>query len=335
MRAAVFEKVGVPLAIRDLPDPVPGPGEVLLRIERCGICGTDLHYTDGSGATYEPGFIPGHESGAEVVAVGKGVDFLKVGDQVVPHPVSGCGACAECLGGSPFWCRQLRFNMGGFGQYKVSAARACIPLPAGLSLADAAIVEPLTCGLHGVSLAGLRPGAKVLVIGAGPIGLAAVFWARRLGAGRIVVAARSTRSAERAMVMGADTFLEMDEEFPVRLEEALGEAPELILECAGAPGMVARSVDLVRPRGTVMVLGMCFHAETLVPATAALKEVTVKFAVGTLLSEFRVVADTLAAGHLEPLAMVTDTISLAELPETFEALRSPGHQCKVLVDPWR
>ncbi|TGD72296.1 alcohol dehydrogenase [Mangrovimicrobium sediminis] len=335
MRAAVFNQVGQPLEIRELPDPTPGPGQVVLRVERCGICGTDLHYTDGSGATYEAGFVPGHESGAEVVAVGAGVDFLKVGDHVVPHPVSGCGACAECLSGSPFWCSQLTFNMGGFGQYKTSGARACIKLPEGLSLADAAIVEPLTCGLHGVALAGVRPGATVLVIGAGPIGLAAIYWARRLGAGRIVAAARSTRHAEKAMTMGADAFLAMDDDFAVRLQEQLGGAPELVFECAGAQGLVARSVELVRPRGTVVVLGMCFHAETFVPATAALKEVTVRFAVGTLLEEFRTVADTLAAGHLEPLAMVTDTVSLDQLPTAFESLRQPGHQCKVLVDPWR
>jgi len=335
MRAAVFTGVGQPLEIRELPDPEPGPGEVVLRIERCGICGTDLHFTDGSGATYELGSVPGHESGAEVVALGKGVDFLKVGDRVVPHPARGCGSCAECLSGSPFWCSQTRFNMGGFSQYKVSGARACIPLPDGLSLADAAIVEPLTCGLHGVSLAAPRPGAPVLVIGAGPIGLAAIFWARRLGAGRIVAAARSTRHEEMAMVMGADAFLPMDEAFPARLQEALGGAPELVLECAGAPGLISTSAELVRPRGTIMVLGLCFHAEAFVPATAALKEVTVRFAMGTLLSEFRVVADTLASGHVEPLAMVTDTVSLDELPASFEALRRPGSQCKVLVDPWR
>jgi (R,R)-butanediol dehydrogenase/meso-butanediol dehydrogenase/diacetyl reductase len=335
MRAAVFIAPGQKLQIQDLPDPTPGPEEVVLRIERCGICATDLTYTEGHGTAYPANFVPGHESGAEVVAVGTRVDHLKVGDHVVPHPIRGCGACAECLGGSPYWCRQGVFNMGGFGQYKLSGARACVRLPEQLSLRDAAIVEPLTCGLHGVAMAAMRPGASVVVIGVGPIGLAAIFWARRLGAGRIVAAARSRQREELARTMGADAFFVTDPDFVAAVTGHLGQPPELVLECGGAPGLITTSIDLVRPRGTVIVLGACMAAEPLVGATPLLKEVTLRFAVGTLLSEFETSADALASGHVEPLAMVTDTVSLSDLPTMFESLRTPSHHCKVLVDPWR
>lgn len=330
MRAAVFIKPGQPLEIQELPDPVPGPGEVVLRIERCGICGTDLHFTEGHGIVYPANFVPGHENGAEVVALGKGVDHLKIGDPVVPHSTRGCGTCAECLAGSPFWCPQVNYNMGGFAQYKTSVASACIRVPAGLSLKDAALVEPLTCGLHGVMVAGMKPGADVLVIGAGPIGLAAIFWARRAGAGRIVASARTTQREDLARAMGADAFFPMDE-----LAAQLSTPPEFVFECAGVPGVIVKSVELVAKRGTVIGLGACFHPEAFIPANAMMKEVTLRFAVGTTLKEFQIVADTLAAGHVEPLAMVTDTVSLDELPRAFEALRSRSTQCKVLVDPWR
>lgn len=334
MRAAVFIKPGQKLDLQKLPDPTPGPDEVVLRVERCGICGTDLHFTEVSDG-FPPHYIAGHEMGGEVVAVGRDVDFLKVGDHVVPHPMRGCGKCAECLGGSPFWCAQATMNMGGFAQYKLSGARACIRMPLSLSLSDAAIVEPLTCGLLGASRAEIRPGGSVAVLGVGPIGLSAIFWARRLGAGRIVAGASSRRREDLAKQMGADSFFVMDDTFIPSVIEDLGGPPEFVLECIGATGVIAKCIDLVRPRGTIVALGTCFHTDTFVPMAAIMKEVTLRFAVGTLLSQFRTVADTLAAGHVEPLAMVTDTISLDQVPETFEALRQRTSQCKVLIDPWR
>jgi (R,R)-butanediol dehydrogenase/meso-butanediol dehydrogenase/diacetyl reductase len=335
MRAAVFIKPGQPLEIRDLPDPTPGPDEVVLRIERCGICGTDLHYTEDHADTFPTGFIAGHESGAEVVAIGKDVDFLKVGDHVVPHPIQGCGKCADCTTGSPYFCSSAGYNMGGFGQYKLSRARACIPLPKQLSLRDAAIVEPLTCGLLGASSAPVTPGSTVVVLGAGPIGLSAMHWARRMGAGKVVGGARTTQRAALAARMGADKFFAVDEEFQPNVIEYLGGPPDIVLECVGVPGILGKCIDLVRVRGTVVVLGVCFHGDTIVPARALLKEITIKFAVGTHLKQFRTVADSLAAGHIEPLDMVTDTISLNDLPTAFEALRTRTTQCKVLLDPWR
>src|SRR5262249_49182856 len=151
-----------------------------------------------------------------------------------------CGNCAECLAGAPFWCMQVNYNMGGFAQYKTSPAQFCIRLPAGLSSKDAAIVEPLTCGLHGVMVAGMKPGASVLVIGAGPIGLAAIFWARRAGAGHITASAKTTQREDLARAMGADAFFTMDE-----LSDRLSVAPEFVFECAGVPGVIVKSVDLV------------------------------------------------------------------------------------------
>src|SRR5580658_1125835 len=108
MKAAVFIRPGSPLEIQDVPDPTPGPGDVVLRIDHCGICATDIHFTEPHAHTVPSGFIVGHERGAEVVAVGAGVENLKVGDSVVPHPMRGCGKCGPCLSGSPYYCKQAQ-----------------------------------------------------------------------------------------------------------------------------------------------------------------------------------------------------------------------------------
>src|SRR5207253_1613402 len=139
--------------------------------------------SDGTGQVFETGSVIGHEFAGEVVALGKDIEHLEVGDRVTSMPFTGCGRCVTCLAGRPNFCAGFRGMAGGFAEYVVATGRTAIKLPATLSLADGALIEPLAVGLHGASLARLHPGSRVLVIGAGPIGLAAVFWARKLGAG--------------------------------------------------------------------------------------------------------------------------------------------------------
>ena len=334
MLAAVFVEPGQPLALRDLPVPDPGDGEVVLRIERCGICATDLHLTE-AGFAMPSGFIAGHERGAVVEAVGAHVERLKVGDHVVPHSAKGCGHCDKCLAGTPFLCAQMAMNMGGFAQYMACPEAACIIMPSRMPFADSALVEPLAVGLLGIERNPFPIGAKIAVLGAGPVGLAAIFWARRAGAGQIVVIAPSRAKEAIARAMGADHFLTTGEGLAGEVSEVLSGAPDVVLECAGAPGAIELCVEIVKPQGSVTVYGLCTHADHWHPATALLKEVKLQFVVSTSLAQFRVAADLLDAGAVEPRAMVTDTIALHDLPATFEAMRGgSGHRCKVLVDPW-
>jgi threonine dehydrogenase-like Zn-dependent dehydrogenase len=334
MRAAILRTAGQPLVLDTVPDPEPGPGEVVLRIVRCGICATDLQMA-GEGAFAAPaGFILGHERGAEVVALGKGVEHLKIGDAVVPHNSRGCGKCADCLAGIPFFCAQAQMNMAGFAHYMACPEQVCAKIPGGLSLDDAALVEPLAVGLHATELVAAPTGARIAILGAGPMGLAALHWARRTGAGRVAMVATSRRREGVARGMGAEAFLTTGDDLTAELAEALGGAPDAVYECTGKPGTIAQAVDLVRARGTVMVVGMCTHHDPWIPAMAMLKELRIQFAVGTSLRQFRTVADSLAAGHVEPRLMVTDTIRLDALPERFEAMRQGAVDGKVLVDPW-
>jgi len=223
--------------------------------------------------------------------------------------------------------------MGGCGEYTVVREAAAVRLPRCVSLADGALVEPLASCLHAVAVAGMRAGARVLVLGAGAMGVGVLFWTRRLGAGRIVASARSEWREPLALGMGADEYLTGGDDLPERVVAALGGPPDIVFECAGAPGLIAQAVNLVRPRGTVVVAGGCMEPDSFVPAVAMFKEVSLRFACAYSLEDFQHSVDVLDRGALEPRSMVTQTVGLDALPEAMEALRRGSRQCKVLVDP--
>lgn len=333
MKAAIYHTPGQPLRIDNVPIPVPGDGEVLIKVGRCGICGSDLQMTSGNGHGFPTGVALGHEYAGEIVALGCGVSGLRVGERITSMPAKGCGRCAACLAGRPLACAQMQMMMGGFAEYTRVEASSAVRLPDGLSLADGALVEPLACSLRGVSLARLQRGARVLVLGAGSIGLGAVYWARRLGAGAIACAARSAWRAQLALEQGADHFLLTDASLDTRQLEALDQAADVVFECTGAAGMLARAVELVRPGGQVVGLGLCPGHDHFVPALAAAKDISLRFTTGYDLGDFHHVLDTLERGALQPRQTIGATIALADLPATLEGMRRQQTHCKVMVAP--
>lgn len=335
MRAAVFEGVGRPLAIERVADPVPGPGQAVIKVCRCGICGSDIAMSSGIGDTFAPGRIPGHEYSGEVVALGKGVERLRVGDLVTSLPTIGCGRCAACLADDPMRCSGARTSTShGFAEYLVVGERSAVNLPPMVSFADAALTEPLCCGLRCVHLSRIQPAARVLVIGAGPIGLATAYWARRLGAGPLAVTARTRRAEDLAMAMGASRFVLANDDLPHQAAEALGGPPDIVFEASGAPGMIARSVDCVKFGGTVGIVGYCSVPDSFVPSLAVLKEVSFYFSFVYTRGDFEHSLEVMNGGDLAASAMITSTVSLDQLPAAFEALRTPTDQSKVMLDPW-
>ena len=333
MKAAVFQGSGKAraLAIETIDDPTPGPGDVVVKVERCGICGTDLHMTSGHGWDFPTGIVIGHEYAGEVVAVGNAVERFRVGDRVSGMAQAGCGACEACFRGLPLLCVKADGGMGGFGEYLRLAEGAAVHLPQTLSIADGALVEPLAVGLHGVRMADMPMGARVLVLGAGSVGLAAIFWAKRLGAGRVVAASRSMTREAMALTMGADAFVQTGEGEVERVIEALGGQPDIVLECAGAVGLLGQAINHVKTFGQVLSLGFCTSPDPVIPGIAAFKQVRISFPLAYSPGEFRHVADMMLAGTIDPKAMITSTIGLDELPDTFEALRGPNDQTKVHV----
>ncbi len=334
MKAAIFKGAGLEraLAIEEVADPTPRPHDLIVKVQRCGICGTDLHMTSGHGWDFPVGTILGHEYAGEVVAVGKDVEGFRVGDFVSGMAKAGCGACEACHHGMPLLCAKADGQMGGFGEYLVLAQGAALQLPKTFSLADGALVEPMAIGLHGVCMANMRIGAKVLVLGAGSVGLAATFWAKRLGAGKVVAASRSMGRAEMALAMGADAFVQTGEGEIERVAEALGGAPDVVFECSGAVGLLGQAITHVRTFGQVISLGFCTAPDGIIPGIAAFKQVSIRFPLAFSPEEFRMTAEMMLAGTIDPKIMVTSTITLDDLPATFEALRKPNNQTKVHIE---
>lgn len=335
MRAAVFKKLNSPLVVETIADPVPGDNEVVVEVCRCGICGSDLHITEDPIFGVPPGVVLGHEYSGRVMELGRKVDSVKVGDHVAVFPVHGCGQCATCKAGVPAWCTKMRVDGGGYGQYSLAEQHQLIKLPRTLALEDGALVEPLAVSLHGVALAKQQPGARVLIIGAGPIGLAAAYWSKRTGAGRIAVTASSNRRAELALTMGATHFIDPANASPEAVNAALGGPPDVVYEAVGKVGLVQKCVEYVKPRGTVVVLGLCTKPDTLNSFQFVSKEVTLQASAFYEVREFEVAADVLNSDPDTPRAMVTDLVGLTNMPAMFEALRQRSTQCKVLVDPQR
>lgn len=337
MKAAVFKGAGQPLAIEQRPDPAPARGEVLIRVARAGICGSDLHLTSGHGLQLPIDSIIGHEFAGEVVALGAGIEGIRLGDRLAPMPYVGCGHCPACFAGRPHHCPQARFDViHGFSEYSRVGARDCVLLPPGLSDEEGALIEPLAVGLEGVRKSALPVGARVLVTGAGPIGIATAFWAERLGASHVAVVAASTRRAPIARAVGANAFIAKSEVADVvaAVRDALGGPPDVVFEAVGLPGAIAEAINHVKPLGTVVSLGFCTVPDTFVPVTALTKEVRLLFSMCYDKQDFQYTADVIADGDHRPRAMITNTISLDELPAKFESLRGASPDCKVMVAPW-
>lgn len=333
MRAVVMQGLHRPLALETVPDPTPGEGDLVVRVGRCGICGSDLHMTEDEAYGQGAGSILGHEFAGEVVALGKGAEGWRLGDRVAVSPLKSCGHCPACRAGEVQWCSAFGLQGGGYAEYAVTRPNQCVRLPATASLADGAIIEPLAVALHGIGLSGLRRGDKVLVLGAGPIGLAIAFWARHYGAGRVVVQDIAEWQRERALAMGAHDFVVAPAEPVEAAVRALGGPADLVFECVGAPGLIAQGVQQVRNRGTIVLLGLCTRPDTLNTFAMLSKEVRLVTSAFFTTHEYETALDALDRGAAEPRMLVTDTIRLGDTPDVFESLRKRTHQCKVLIDP--
>jgi (R,R)-butanediol dehydrogenase/meso-butanediol dehydrogenase/diacetyl reductase len=332
MKAAVFHEAGKPLSLETFDMPTPRAADVIIRVDRCGICGTDLHMTSGHGWDYPSGFIPGHEFVGEVVELGAEVERFRKGDLITAVPTAGCGHCPGCEHGSYPMCENMEPVPGGFGEFMRIPTRVALKLPSTYTVADGALVEPFAVGLFALRAAQLTPGDKVLVLGAGTVALTTAFWAKRLGASRVVIANRSEKRRSMAEAFAVDGFVQSGGENEIaEVVEALGGAPDVVFECVGASGLLGQAINHVRRFGKVVSAGFCTAPDPILPAICAYKGVQLSFPVGYGLREFEYVADQMLAGAIDPKAMVTAVVPLDELPTVFEALRAPNNETKVHV----
>jgi threonine dehydrogenase-like Zn-dependent dehydrogenase len=255
--------------IQRLPRPEPAPGEALVRLRACGICGTDLHFHQMG--FWPDGHRPGHEMFGEVEALGDGASGVSVGDPVAIEPISACGRCEPCRAGRGNICPQAKlFGIhlpGGFAEAIALPAERLFRVPRDLSPELAALAEPTAVAIHGLRRGGLSTDQRVLVLGAGTIGLLCVAAARAAGAGEVWLSARHEHQREIGAALGAERVLSEAEATPLALAGAGGEAPiDLVVETVGgAADTLHAAAAAVRPGGAISVLGV-FMGDVPVPA---------------------------------------------------------------------
>jgi L-iditol 2-dehydrogenase len=333
MKAAIYPGHGKPITIEELPDPQPGPDDVIIKVSRCGICGTDLSMTKGGMWDFGQQVQFGHEYAGEIIEIGKNVSGFKLGDRIAVNPSVACGQCHGCqTHGNHVLCNATPESaMHGFAELARVPVSVATKLPQTLSLADGALIEPLAISLYGVQLAGIQPGDRVLVLGGGTVALYAIYWARRLGAGRIVAMSRSERRKALSLEMGADAFVAIGDNEVGEVMEALGGAPQHVFECVGAEGMLGKAINHVAQFGKILSLGFCTSPDPVIPGMASYKCASMQFAVGYSMREFHYIADQMDKGHCDPKAIITNDVPLSDLPKMMDLLRGPNDETKVHV----
>ncbi|MEI9885391.1 MAG: zinc-binding dehydrogenase [Rhizomicrobium sp.] len=344
MRAAVFRELSKPLAIETLADPVPGPHDLVLRVRNCGVCGSDLHMTElGTIMPLPPGSVMGHEFAGEVMAVGKAVTHLwKPGMRVAGFPVICCGEHTPCinLSQSPpqrgLCAKMLPVGLGqspgAYAQFVRIGAGSGYRLPDSVSFREGALVEPLAVGLHAVDMARMPRGATVLVIGAGPVGLAVMLWAKFLGARHVIVSEKAEIRRTMAAKFGATDAIDPAQPLAAQVEKIAGKAPDIIFDCVGVPGLLMNVMAEAPRGGRIVVAGVCQQPDTIMPLIGIVKELEIQFVLGYRPADFDYVIAMIASDRVDVAHMITDIVDLDALPDAFEALRKPAHQCKVMLE---
>lgn len=335
MKAAVLSASGPMLRIENVSDPTPDPGEVVVRVEASGICGSDLHLAPLM--REYPGIIFGHEFSGRVVARGSGVDTALDDALVSAFPLVGCKNCVACWSGNPARCAAAEFTgvqrPGGYAEFVAVSARDCFVLPPGFGAEWGAMVEPLAVAHHALEKTPRAPGAPLLILGAGPVGLAVALYAKLFGASAVVVSDPVPGRRTLAEAVGAVTVDPTTDDVGAAYAATTGGRPGTILECVGIPGLIQQGCDLAAPDAHITVVGACTVPDTVTPTTALAKELTVQFVLYYRPRDFELTIAHLAAGRLDPTPLITDVIGLRELPERFEALMRPTTECKVLIAP--
>ncbi|HLH29321.1 MAG TPA: alcohol dehydrogenase catalytic domain-containing protein [Acidimicrobiales bacterium] len=281
MSAAVYRGRG-DIAVEERPVPVPGPGEVLLEVRYCGICGSDIHILlEGWGET--PGLIAGHEYSGTIAALGEGVEGWELGETVVGGPSPRCGRCRRCREGKPSQCENRRgqaghFGDGAFARYVLVRAAALVRVPEGMSARRAALAEPLAVALHGITRSGARPGDRVLVIGAGPIGALSIAALRAMGIEDVVAVEPGDRRRRLASALGAREVWTPDrlERFPPWEPERMADPCfHAVLECSGKKAAMEAGFYQLARGGTLALVGAGIEGPAFDPNRFVLNELCV------------------------------------------------------------
>ncbi len=348
MRAAVF-RAPEKLEMEDLPDPIAGETDIVVKVSVAGICGSDLHsYLHGSFVV--PGQVMGHEFSGEVVEVGSRVTGIAVGERVTAVPLSACGRCARCLEGHPHVCEtglsaSIAYGLpGAFAEY-VRVPSAILGgnvhlLPEAVSDVAGALVEPLSVALHAARMAAPGPTDTCIVLGLGSIGLNVVQMLKTLGAGRVVGVDIAPTRLALAKQLGADLVIDgRDGDVLQAVRDVtgpgaydVGARADIVVEASGVPALLAAAVAMTRTKGRLRIAAL-YEADVAIDANMIVqKELDVS---GTFAyhGEFGQVVSLLAAGRVAAEPVVTHTFSLDRIDDAFRAQLDKDTSLKVQVTP--
>ncbi len=329
------------LRIDDQPSPTPGEGQVLVRVERGGICGSDLHYYrhGGFGAVRmkEPLRL-GHEIAGRVVALGNAVTAPAIGALVAVNPSSPCGHCRFCREGLPIHCTDMRFLgsamrtphiQGGFADYVICRAENAVVVASGVDAAKAAFAEPLAVCLHAVSRTDVY-GARVLIAGAGPIGSLLVLACRFAGAREIVVTDVLDRPLQFAKSVGADRTVNVSE--PGALDGYAADKGyfDVTFEAAGQSATIPPALSVTRPRGAIVLVGQGASAELQVSSVVG-KEIELRGSF-RFAREFNLAVDLINAGRIDVTPLLSDVLPVNDAVAAFELAVDKSRSMKVQID---
>ena len=331
------------LEIVDLPEPVPGPGEVLVRIAACGICGSDIHGYDGSTGRRIPPIVMGHEAAGTVCGWGEGVTGFANDDRVTFDSTVYCGSCTPCLRGEVNLCEHRQVlgvsctdyhRPGAFAEYVAVPSHAVHRLPDNLSFEEAAMLEPLSVALHAVSLAPVQAGDTALVVGAGMIGLLLVQVLSTAGCSRVFVADLDQSRLDLARTAGAtDVIAAGTDPAEAVLQNTGGTGVDVAIEAVGRTETVQASIDSVRKGGTVVLVGNVAPEVALPLQKVVTRQIRLQGSCASA-GEYPRAIELLASGALEVRSLITAVAPLDDGPRWFARLyaREP-HLMKVILTP--
>lgn len=339
MHAIRLKSVGS-LVLAEVTKPSPGRGELLVRVEACGICGTDRHLFHGE----FPGAPPvtlGHEFSGIIEAVGPETQDFRPGMRVTGDPNISCGLCSQCRRGRVNLCENLQaigiHRDGGFADYAILPVSQAFELPLSLDPLHGAFCEPLACCLHGVDMAEIRTGASVVVLGGGVIGLLVVQLARLAGATRVVLVTRHPQKRRLAETLGATATLDPTVGDPIAAvigaDGLLPGGADVVIECAGVEETMRQSTRMAKSGGTVVILGVMPQGKTVAiePFDLLFRELKL---VGSFINPFthRRAADLIASGTIQVAPLISRVVGLED---GAEAIRQPARsgEIRVLVVP--
>ncbi|MGB3595316.1 MAG: zinc-dependent alcohol dehydrogenase family protein [Ornithinimicrobium sp.] len=340
MKAVVYDSPRQ-FAVRDVPTPDPGQGEVRIKVAQVGVCGTDVHIHHGDFNAVFP-LVPGHELVGTVEALGDGVDRFTLGEQVTVNPNIACGQCDYCRAGRTIVCSSLKglgTNYPGcFAEFVVVHADLVFSVE-GLDPATAVFAEPAACAMHGVESLSPRPGSTALVFGAGPTGLLLAQMLRASGVISVTVAAPTQFKLDTADRLGVDHTVLIDRDDPEanrsKLLEASGtDGYDYVIEASGATSVADICVPLTRNGGTVLVYGVA-HPEDVArfePFDVFRREITIKGSFAEITS-FDAAIRALRSGRVKTDGIVTHRFSLADYAEAIDAVEHDRSVHKVVITP--